>query len=324
MRDIMRDIMRKKSGFASKKRTSLFLLASIDRAQEALALKDHTSRTRQRPFRTTRRRWFTHRTNVMVERGKRNVDHRREMYFVFKKLYRWCGAGIYKTGRSNSRSRATAAKELGINFSIKEGHPLYVGRTYSDFVDCLLRTIGGESVEEGADASKVITRLHVLRPDAQKGYYTYTINEKEMCKFGVGKKELKNFFKKIPHANSTCTAQALVTDHLCVNVTTKATTTRASSTEAIRTKVTKNKAIETAATATEVIETEATETKFTAMETAFQTQNLVVATLASRALLAEARCHELQAKLDSAHADEKVDGFFHSIYKSISATCDRA
>ena len=174
----------------------------------------------------------------MAQRGKRNVDHRREMYFVFKKLYRWCGAGIYKTGGSNSRSRATAARELGTNFSIVEGHPLYVSRTYSDFVDCLLRTIGGESVEEGADALKVITRLHVSRPDAQKGYYTYTIDDEEMRKFGVGKKELKNFFQKIPHANSTCTrAQALVTDHLCVNVTTKATTTRASSTEAIRTKV---------------------------------------------------------------------------------------
>lgn len=253
----------------------------------------------------------------MVQRGKRNVDHRREMYFVFKKLYRWCGAGIYKTSGSNSRSRATAAQELSTNFSIVEGHPLYVGRTYSDFVDCLLRTIGGESVEEGADASKVITRLHVSRPDAHKGYYTYTIDDEEMRKFGVGKKELKLFFFKIPHATCTTRPQALVTDHLCA-------TTRASSTEAIRTEVTKRNVIKTAATATEVIETEATETKFTAMETAFRTQNLVVATLASRALLAEARCHELQAKLDSAHADKTFDGFFHSIHKSISATCDRA
>ena len=197
----------------------------------------------------------------MAKNRKRNVDHRREMYIVFRKLHRWCGAGIYTI--DNPNSRATAARELALNFAIEQGKPLYVGSTQSDFVDCLLRTVGGQNVKEGADGTKVILKKYVIPPGATKGCGTYDVDESEITKYGVGKKDLERFFKKLPHAIPGSPPRILRTDHLFLDVTaTEVTATEVTATEVTATEFAAMEVAATEVAATEVTATEVAEAAF--------------------------------------------------------------
>ena len=200
------------------------------------------------------------------------------MYIVFRKLHRWCGAGIYTT--DNPNSRATAARELALNFAIEQGKPLYVGSTQSDFVDCLLRTVGGQNVKEGADGAKVILKKYVIPPGATKGCSTYDVDESEITKYGVGKKELERFFKKLPHAIPGSPPQILWTDHLFLEFTaTDVTATEVTATEVTATEVTATEFAAMEVAATEVAATDVTATEVAEAEFNIKKHNMAVALL---------------------------------------------